>query len=79
MVTLIALFAQERVLFLLSSAIWLGLCPAGAVGAGIDPGHVGNEPDSNNIVGNLRMRDARAQQRGSARASERGAGQHAWH
>ncbi len=30
MVTLIALFAQERVLFLLSSAIWIGLCTAGA-------------------------------------------------
>ncbi|MNM48914.1 p-hydroxybenzoic acid efflux pump subunit AaeB [compost metagenome] len=30
MVTLIALFAQERVLFLLSMAIWIGLCTAGA-------------------------------------------------
>ncbi|MGY4534307.1 putative membrane protein YccC [Pseudomonas sp. TE3786] len=30
MVTLIALFAQERVLFLLSLALWIGLCTAGA-------------------------------------------------
>ncbi|MCY1270362.1 p-hydroxybenzoic acid efflux pump subunit AaeB [compost metagenome] len=30
MLVLIALFAQERVLFLLSAAIWIGLCTAGA-------------------------------------------------
>ncbi|SDO96763.1 FUSC family protein [Pseudomonas jinjuensis] len=30
MVALIALFAQERVLFLLAMAIWIGLCTAGA-------------------------------------------------
>lgn len=30
MVTLVALFAQERVLFLLSAALWIGLCTAGA-------------------------------------------------
>ncbi|AYC33767.1 FUSC family protein [Pseudomonas cavernae] len=30
MMVLVALFAQERVLFLLSAAIWIGLCTAGA-------------------------------------------------
>ncbi|CAD5108718.1 FUSC family protein [Zestomonas carbonaria] len=30
MIVLVALFAQERVLFLLSAAIWIGLCTAGA-------------------------------------------------
>ncbi|MBM7060615.1 FUSC family protein [Pseudomonas sp. UL073] len=30
MIVLIALFAQERVLFLLTAAIWIGLCTAGA-------------------------------------------------
>ncbi|MGL4315698.1 MAG: FUSC family protein [Pseudomonas sp.] len=30
MVALIALFAQERVLFLLAAALWIGLCTAGA-------------------------------------------------
>ncbi|MNQ61404.1 hypothetical protein D3C85_757180 [compost metagenome] len=56
-----------------------GFHPARAVGAGVHAGQVGDEPDSNDIVRDLGVRGAGADQRHSGSAGERAAGLDAWH